>query len=114
MRKRFAELPTLSAPQAACLDAVRSGKDRLTPIAVATRLAAKDVEAALKALHERGLIEHGPSRGRWVLTEHGRTYAQRGGGQSQEEGPNRRQVGPSGQRLLDVLVHPMSGDELCP
>jgi DNA-binding MarR family transcriptional regulator len=105
---------TLSPAQAACLHKIRRGKVAKTDIAVAAGLSLSHAQAALDALCERGLIGRDRHRRRWVLTELGQTCAvENDKGLLQEDGerPSSR-VGPSGQRLLDLLDQPMRGDEI--
>src|SRR3954453_9568351 len=105
---------TLSRAQTACLHELRRGKAAKTDIAVAAGLSLSHAQAALDALCERGLIGRDPHRRRWVLTELGQTCAvenDKGLLQDDGERPSSR-VGPSGQRLLDLLDQPMRGHEI--
>jgi DNA-binding MarR family transcriptional regulator len=107
---------TLRPSQAACLHAIRTGKTSRTRIAVAAGLSPRDVKTALDALRQQGLIEQDPHRRTWTLTKLGRRCAIEGRknrwGRGHEARMSRMQVGPAGQRLLNVLDRPMRGNEL--
>src|SRR3954447_12434457 len=115
MKKRPVKTLTLPARQAVCLRAIRTGKTRRTDIAVAARLSLKNTKAALEALCEQGLIGRDPRRRDWVLTERGQTCALEKGHKlkGEDQRPrSRMEVGPAGERLLDLLAHPMRGHEI--
>ena len=99
----------LSQPQAACLSALRGGRDGQSKIAIEAKLSLTKVVAALRKLAELGLAERDQAKG-WHVTPRGKSCRfdtvpdrSRRGGLS----PNR-----GGRRLLDLLDRPMRGREL--
>ncbi len=104
----------LTAPEAACLNALRAGKERKTPLAREAGLTIKRTEAALVVLREQHLVT--TVRGRvWSVTPLGRDadieikpiVRSRGRPINTAATP-----GPSALRLLALLDRPRSGAEL--
>lgn len=105
----------LSVSEAACLDAVKDGRDAKTRIAVETKQDLKTVARALEALGRAGLVERTGSR-RWRPTELGRESTVH-----VVPGPERRPrgkafgrlvAGSTAERLLAALDRPRRGSEL--
>jgi DNA-binding IclR family transcriptional regulator len=94
----------LTQAQAACLIALRSGRDSQSKIAMQAKLGLSKATAALRTLAELGLAQRHQTK-RWQATPRGErcrfdTVAGR---------PRRNELapGPSGRRLLELLDRPM-------
>jgi DNA-binding MarR family transcriptional regulator/biotin operon repressor len=104
-----ARSPVLTSAQAACLIALRDGKDLKTEIAIQAGLDLAGTTAALAALAELELVTQDLTR-RWHPSRRGKacrfeTVA--------DPAPRKPGLpGPSGQRLLELLDRPMHGNEL--
>lgn len=104
----------LSASEAACLEAVRSGADTRTRIALRARLDLKQTEAVLGRLSSAALVEKRERR--WCLSPWGETApilvtpdpGHRQGGKHHGE----VRPGTSAHRLLALLECPRYGTEL--
>jgi len=109
MKKR-----AVTAHMIACLRAISAGKARKIDIAVAAGLSLRLTQANLDALRDRGLIARDPLNRTWVLTDKGQAYvADIDRAAAKDAHPSReKRVGPGGQKLLDLLDHPMRGREL--
>jgi DNA-binding IclR family transcriptional regulator len=100
---------TLSKSQAACLIALRHGKDFKTKIAIEAGLDLVKTAAALGALARLGLAEQGETK-RWHMSARGKTCRF-------EIVPDRRRnntglPGSGGRRLLKLLDRPMRGGKI--
>ena len=104
----------LSQSEAACLEAVRSGADTKTRVALRARLDLKQANATLGRLSSAGLIEKRECK--WRLAPRAETVAisvapdperRRGGKRHGEVKP-----GTSAHRLLALLAQPRRGTEL--
>jgi DNA-binding IclR family transcriptional regulator len=99
---------SLTEPQAACLIALRHGKDSQSKIAIEAKLGPVKTTAALRTLSELGLAERDHAK-TWHATPRGKTCRfdtladrpRRGG-----------RPGPGGRRLLELLDRPMRGREI--
>jgi predicted transcriptional regulator len=101
--------PFLTQPQAACLVALRHGRDSQPKIALEAKLGLTKTAAALRTLAELGLAERDQAK-RWHATPRGKTCRF-------DTVPNRprrngRLPGPGGRRLLALLDRPMRGSEI--
>jgi predicted transcriptional regulator len=99
----------LTQAQAACLIALRSGRDSQSKVAIEAKLALTKVEAALRKLAELGLAERHQMKG-WRATRRGKTCRF-------DIAPDRTRrngaaPGPGGRRLLELLDRPMRGSEI--
>ena len=108
MPARFCDL-SLTSAQAACLMALRDGKELKTGIAVKAKLDLIKTENALKTLGCLGLAKQNRKK-RWRATKRGSTCRY-------EILPNRSPrkgglPGPGGQRLLASLDRPMRAMEI--
>jgi predicted transcriptional regulator len=99
----------LSQPQAACLIALRHGRDSQSKIAIGAKLGLTKTMAALRTLAELGLAERDPAKA-WHATQRGRTCRF----ETIPERPRRngQLPGPGGLRLLELLDRPMRGKEI--
>ncbi len=111
----ISETIQLAVSQAACLDAVRSGLDRKTKIAVETKQDLKTVAVALEGLNRARLVRQVDGF-RWRPTKRGRSCTVRA-----VPDPKRRLggkafgklvPGSTAERLLDALDRPMRGKDL--
>lgn len=104
----------LNESEAACLEAIRSGADTKTGVALRAQLDLDQTEAALGRLTSAGLIEK--RRRRLSLAPHGPDIALvvtlDGKRQRGRRRRTSRRPGPSGQRLLDRLGRPRRGTDL--
>ena len=99
----------LTAPQAACLTALRRRKDTAPKIAIEAKIDVRNATGALRALAVLGLAKQGHTK-RWHATARGKiccfdTVSAR---------PRRNSglLGSTGQRLLELLDRPMPGSEI--
>ena len=99
----------LTQPQAACLIALRHGKDSQPKIAIAAKLALAKTAAALRILARLGLAEHDQAK-RWHATSRGKTCRF----ETVPDRPRRHNgsLGPGGRRLLELLDRPTRGSEI--
>jgi len=99
----------LTQPQAACLIALRHGRDAQSKIAIEAKLSLTKATVALRTLAELGLAERDQAKG-WHATRRGKTcrfdtVADR----SRRSG---RLASRGGRRLLELLDRPMRGSEI--
>src|SRR6266849_1207406 len=99
----------LTEPQAACLIALRHGRDAQSKIAIEAKLGLRKATAALRALAELGLAERDQAKG-WHATPRGKTCSFN----TVPDRPPRRGLlpGPGGRRLLALLDRPMRGRQI--
>jgi predicted transcriptional regulator len=99
----------LTQAQAACLIALRSGKDSQSKIAIEAQLSLEKAAAALRKLAEIGLAERHQTKG-WLATRRGKTCRF----DTAPDRPRRNGLapGPGGRRLLELLDRPMRGSEI--
>lgn len=104
-----AQLPSLTTSQAACLNALRDGKNSKTRIAIQSNLDFRKTTAALGKLEELGLARRGEMN-TWRATARGKTCRFR----TVRERARRNNMTPGrgARRLLDALDRPMRGREL--
>lgn len=111
----MAQKATLTASETRCLEAIRSGANTKTSVALRTQVDLKTAALLLQKLAARHLIA-ADERNRWKLTPQGETAAisivpdrdrRRGGKQHGEIRP-----GTSADRLLALLDRPRRGKEL--
>ncbi len=99
----------LTEAQAACLIALRSGRDSQSQIAMQAKLGLSRATAALRKLSEFGLAQRHQTKG-WQATPLGKTCrfdTVAGRPRGNELAP-----GPSGRRLLKLLDRPMRGRQI--
>ncbi len=109
------ESVTLTASQAACLDAVRAGLDSKARVAITAKRDLAAVSAALEALRRARLVRS-VGHYRWRVTRRGQSCAvavvpdpeRRLGGKRY----GKLVAGSSAERLLKVLDRPMRGADL--
>ena len=96
----------LTEPQAACLIALRHGRDSQSKIAIAAKLSITKATAVLRALAELGLAERDQAKA-WHATPRGKTCRF----DTVPDRPRKQGAlpGPGGQRLLALLDQPMRG-----
>src|SRR5262249_30276463 len=99
----------LTEPQAACLIALRHGRDSQSRVAIAAKLSITKTTAVLRALAELGLAERDQAKA-WGATRRGKTC--RFDTVPARPPSNRLLPGPGGRRLLALLDQPMRGREL--
>ena len=99
----------LTQPQAACLVALRSGKETQPKIAVEAKLALAKAASALCALARLELARHDPVK-RWHATSRGKTC--RFEVVAERPRRNNGSPGPGGRRLLQLLDRPRRGSEI--
>jgi DNA-binding IclR family transcriptional regulator len=109
MPKAEVPLLILTQPQAACLIALRHGKESQPQIAIGAKLALGKTATALRTLAQLGLAERDEAR-RWHATPRGKTCCF-------DTVPDRRRrngglPGPGGRRLLELLDRPLRGSEI--
>jgi DNA-binding IclR family transcriptional regulator len=99
----------LTTSQAACLTALRDGKDSMTGIAIHAKLDLRRTIVALHKLEELGLVRRGAER-TWLMTMRGK----RGHFRTLREESRQPAMGlgPGMQRVLDALNRPMRGRDL--
>src|SRR5229473_8488422 len=99
----------LTPPQAACLIALRHGRDAQSKIAIEAKLGITKTAAALRSLAELGLAERNQAKG-WHTTPRGKTCRF----DTVPDRPRRHGLlpGPGGRRLLELLDRPMRGREI--
>jgi DNA-binding IclR family transcriptional regulator len=110
MPRRIPVFVYLSEAEAACLEAIRSGADTKTRIALRARLDLQRTDVALRGLASAGLLQERDRR--WRLARRGATAAVQ---VAPDAGGNRdRNVRPgtSSERLLALLARPRRGAEL--
>ena len=114
MVRRTARPVHLSKSEAACLDAVRSGADIRTRVALQARLDLQQVDAALDRLASVGLLQKRERR--WCVTPRGKAASisivpdaepRRGGTRRGEIRP-----GSAPDRLLALLAQPQRKADL--
>jgi Mn-dependent DtxR family transcriptional regulator len=114
MPRRIADLVHLSAPEAACLEAVRSGADTKTRVALGARLDLKQTDVTLRGLATAGLIKKRDRK--WCLAPRGEAAAVSvvpdTGGRRGRNRDSKVRPGTSSDRLLALLVRPRRGAEL--
>jgi predicted transcriptional regulator len=98
----------LTQSQAACLIALRHGRDAQSKIAIAAKLGLTKTTAALRTLAELGLAERDQAKA-WHATPRGKTC--RFDTVAERRHRNGR-PGPGGRRLLELLDRPMRGREI--
>jgi DNA-binding IclR family transcriptional regulator len=101
--------PVLTRSQAACLSALRDGKDSNTSIAIRTRLDLRKTTSSLRKLEELGLARRGEMK-TWLVTVRGKKCHFRTVRETTRQG--NKSLGPGLRRLLDALDRPMRGKEL--
>ena len=105
MPRRIADLVHLSAPEAACLEAVRSGADTKTRVALGARLDLKQTDVTLRGLATAGLIKKRDRK--WFLTLRGGAAAVSvvpdTGGRRGRNRYGKVRPGTSSDRLLALL-----------
>jgi hypothetical protein len=113
MPRRIADLH-LSAPEAACLEAVRSGADTKTRVALGARLDLKQTDVTLRGLATAGFIKKRDRK--WCLAPCGEAAAVSvvpdTGGRRGRHRDSKVRPGTSSDRLLALLVRPRRGAEL--
>ena len=99
----------LTEPRAACLIALRHGRDSQSKIAIAAKLSITKAKAVLRALAELGLAERDQAKA-WHATPRGKTRRF----DTVPDRPRRHGAlpGPGGRRLLALLDQPMRGKEI--
>jgi DNA-binding IclR family transcriptional regulator len=99
----------LTEAQAACLTALRRGKDSLSEVAIEAKLALEKVTVALRKLAELGLAQRDQTKA-WHATRRGKTCRF----DTVPARPRRSGAapGPGGRRLLEVLDRPTRGSEI--
>lgn len=99
----------LTQAQAACLIALRTGRDSQSKIAVQAKLGLTKATAALRKLAELGLAQRHPTKG-WQATPRGKTCRF----DTVPGRPRRNELapGPGGRRLLELLDRPMRGRQI--
>ncbi len=114
MSLRTTQPAYLSESEVACLEAIRSGADTKTRVALRARLDLKQTESTLRRLSCAGIIEK--CERTWVLTPRGITAVisvapnpeRRRGGKRQGE----VRSGTSAHRLLALLARPQHGTKI--
>jgi hypothetical protein len=101
--------PVLTTFQAACLSALRDGKDSKTSIAIQARLDLRKTTASLRKLEELGLARRGEMK-TWLMTMRGKKCRFRTVPETMRRGD--KSLGPGLRRLLDAMDRPMRGREL--
>src|SRR5260370_11967319 len=103
-RNRF-----FTEPQAACLIALRHGRDSQSKLAIAAKLSTAKTTATLGALAKIGLAERNQAKA-WHATRRGKTCRF----DTVPDRPRRHGPlpGPGGRRLLALLDQPMRGREI--
>jgi DNA-binding IclR family transcriptional regulator len=101
--------PVLTTSQAACLSALRDGKDSNTSIAIQAGLDLRKTTASLRKLEELGLARRGEMK-TWLMTMRGKKCRFRTAPETTRQGS--KSLGPGLRRLLDALDRPMRGKEL--
>jgi DNA-binding IclR family transcriptional regulator len=101
--------PVLTTSQAACLSALKDGKDSNTSIAIQAGLDLRKVIASLRKLEELGLARRGEMN-TWSVTVRGKKCHFRTVPETTRQG--NKPLGPGLRRLLDALDRPMRGGEL--
>jgi DNA-binding IclR family transcriptional regulator len=101
--------PALSAPQAACIEALRKGAASKSQIAIAAGLSHYKTRSALLSLAGLRLAESAPGN-RWRLTRRGRACRFRT--VPKRSGRGAGKLGRASKRALRALDRPMSGTEL--
>lgn len=99
----------LTPAQAACLIALRSGKDSQSKIAIEAKLGLEKATAALGKLAELALAERHQTKG-WRATRRGKTCRF----DTAPDQPRRNALAPGAgaRRLLELLDRPMRGSEI--
>jgi DNA-binding IclR family transcriptional regulator len=99
----------LTEPQAACLTALRHGKESQSKIAIEAKLALAKTAAALRTLAQLGLAEDDEAK-RWHATSLGKACRF----ETVPDRPRRNAGSPGsgGRRLLELLDRPMRGSEI--
>jgi DNA-binding IclR family transcriptional regulator len=107
-------LEALSCAQAACIQAIRSGKVTRTPIAVAAGLSLRGAANMLDALCERGLIRRVSGGRAWALTERGLNHPMQQESLAATDGGSHTavRIGAMGRRLLELLDRPRCGPDI--
>jgi predicted transcriptional regulator len=99
----------LTEPQAACLIALRNGRDSQSKVAIEAKLSITKATAVLRALAELGLAERNRAKA-WHATPRGKTC--RFDTVPHRPRRNGQLPGPGGRRLLALLDQPMRGREI--
>lgn len=106
---------SLTASQAACLEALRAGLDSKIAVAIEAKLDLRTARAALEALDRAGLARRAALH-RWRLTKRGQTCAVSVAPDPRPRRGRRRQArvveGSAVARLLEALDRPLRGREL--
>jgi predicted transcriptional regulator len=99
---------SLTQPEAACLIALRNGKDSQSKIAIEAKLGITTATTALRTLADLGLAKRDQAKA-WHATPRGKTCRF----DIAPDRPRRNgRPGPGGRRLLELLDRPMRGKEI--